>query len=220
MCVSAQTTVTFTKGQRATIILPTEPDASKGKYYRMDRWEDGKLVFEEEPCPQARTPYVIMPYEDFDIDLDALDVDGLYFDTLRITTESPLDFPYAQVHFIGTYAKREIGYKDGCFHYFILDTTPDCVLLPIPERYSFTMGALRAHFEVSIDLCYDMEERTFSKTLEYVFHETPTSINDIPQTEVQDGEIANRKLYDLQGRQLPGKPARGIYIEGGKKMMK
>ena len=34
--------VTFTAGQMATIILPTAPDASKGKYYRLDRYEDGQ----------------------------------------------------------------------------------------------------------------------------------------------------------------------------------
>jgi hypothetical protein len=30
----------------------------------------------------------------------------------------------------------------------------------------------------------------------------------------------NNTLYDLQGRELSGKPARGIYIENGKKKVK
>ena len=33
--VALQNPVTFTEGQMATIIMPTEPDASKGKYYRL-----------------------------------------------------------------------------------------------------------------------------------------------------------------------------------------
>ena len=52
---SAQSVVSFTKGQPATIILPIAPDAEKGKYYRLDRWENKQLVFEEERHPQAKT---------------------------------------------------------------------------------------------------------------------------------------------------------------------
>ena len=52
--------VTFTKDQMATIILPTAPDASKGKYYRLDRVENGQIVFEQEKQPRARVPYIIV----------------------------------------------------------------------------------------------------------------------------------------------------------------
>ena len=34
------------------------------------------------------------------------------------------------------------------------------------------------------------------------------------------GKMTNDSLYDLSGRKLSGKPARGIYIEGGKKKVK
>ena len=47
-----------------TIILPSEPDASKGKYYRLDRCEKGKIIFEEELSPKARIPYIRVPKED------------------------------------------------------------------------------------------------------------------------------------------------------------
>ena len=40
--------VTFTAGQMATIVLPTEPDAGKGKYYRLAGCKDGEIVFEQE----------------------------------------------------------------------------------------------------------------------------------------------------------------------------
>ena len=36
----------------------------------------------------------------------------------------------------------------------------------------------------------------------------------------EEGKMINDKYYDLQGRKLPGKPARGIYIVGGKKKVK
>ena len=41
-----------------------------------------------------------------------------------------------------------------------------------------------------------------------------TSVNGITSSSQKDG------FYDLQGRKLSGKPARGIYIEGGKKKVK
>ena len=37
--------------------------------------------------------------------------------------------------------------------------------------------------------------------------------------EIGNGESSNGKWFDLQGRRLSGKPARGIYIEDGKKVL-
>lgn len=76
--------ITFTEGQMATIILPTEPEASKGKYYRLDRVEEGKIIFEQELQPRAHVPYIIVPDEDFSIDLNALDLQGCYRDTVSV----------------------------------------------------------------------------------------------------------------------------------------
>ena len=41
--------------------------------------------------------------------------------------------------------------------------------------------------------------------------------NFSPGIEIVNGKLSNGKWFDLQGRQLSGKPARGIYIEDGKK---
>ena len=111
VCTSAQSNeeqlVTFTKGQRATIILPITPDADKGRYYRLDRVEDYQIIFEEEPHPQARVPYIIIPNEDFSIDVSTLDFTGIWRDSTNI---------YG-VSFIGTYVKDVIGYKDSYYYY-------------------------------------------------------------------------------------------------------
>ena len=127
-------TVSYTKDQMATIILPTEPDASKGKYYRLDRCEKGKIIFEEELSPKARTPYIIVPNEDFSIDLDKLELEGLYCDSTNIVG----------VSFIGTYNKKVFGYKDS-FYYHILDSTPDC--RDDVGKYLY-VGPLRAFLEI------------------------------------------------------------------------
>ncbi len=55
VCIYAEDCyVSFTKGQRATIILPVAPDAEKGRYYKLDRVENRQIIFEEEVSPRAR----------------------------------------------------------------------------------------------------------------------------------------------------------------------
>ena len=132
--------VTFTEGQMATIILPTIPDTSKGKYYRLDSCEDGKIIFEEEPNPKARIPYIIEPNQDFTIDLSTLDLAGLSQDTVSIEG----------ISFIGSYTSEELENKQG-WYVDIIDTTPDCSLLPLWElgKETFLIGALRAYLQVS-----------------------------------------------------------------------
>ncbi len=40
---------------------------------------------------------------------------------------------------------------------------------------------------------------------------------DIPQIEVSTSTTANPAIYDLQGRRLDGAPAKGVYIQNGRK---
>ena len=127
--------VSFTKGQRATIILPITPDADKGRYYRLDRVENYQIIFEEEPHPQARVPYIIIPNEDFSIDISALDLTGYRRDSTNI---------YG-VSFIGTYVKDVIGYKDS-YYYYTIDATSDC--RNDMNRYNVYVGSLRAFLQV------------------------------------------------------------------------
>ena len=124
----AATEVTFTKDQMATIILPTEPDAGKGKYYRLDRVEAGEIIFEQELQPRAHVPYIIVPDEDFSIDPRAFDLSGLNSDTVSIDG----------ISFIGSYVRKALpqrGSGEGAesFYIDIIDTTPDCSLSPCPS---------------------------------------------------------------------------------------
>ena len=161
--------VTFTEGQIATIILPIAPDASKGRYYRLDRWENKHLVFEEEPHPKARTPYIIVPNEDFNIELSTLDVNGLRYDTVRIKAVSPYDPTFmAQIRFVGTYATRSIDFYDNGYRYYTLDTTSD-VFLDM-KKPMLTVGAMRAYWEIMLDLCRDIDTLRYWDKLEYVLH--------------------------------------------------
>ena len=191
--------VTFTQGRMATIILPTTPDASKGKYYRLDRYEDGQIIFEQELQPQAHIPYIIVPNEDFSINLRTLDLAGCYRDTVSV----------AGISFIGSYVSETFDYPDG-FYIDFIDITPDC-------RFdeSCVIGALRAYLLVRWDDPYNQ-----GGTRVPPLNKRGIVLRDY-ETGISMPSVSNKKntLFDLQGRELQGKPSRGIYIENGKKVL-
>ena len=191
--------VTYTEGQMATIILPTTPDASKGKYYRLDRVEDERIVFEQELHPLAHVPYIIVPNEDFNIDLSTLDLAGCYRDTVSVDG----------ISFIGSFVSEAFDYQEG-FYIDFIDTTPDC-------RYdeSCVIGALRAYLLVRWDDPYNQGGTKVPplEKLEILLYDVGTGINNVDVNE-------NGDIYDLQGRKLDKKTQPGIYIKNGKKVAK
>ena len=202
--------VTFTEGQMATIVLPTVPDASKGKYYRLDRCEEGQIIFEQELQPQAHIPYIIVPSEDFSIDTSTLDLAGLSNDTVSI----------GGISFIGSYSSETLNEPEG-FYIDIIDTTPDCGFSTTEETGKKAyIGALRAYLQVSWDEPYNHGgSKGPGKKLEIVLKDYGTSIGEIHNSQfiIHNEEGA---IYDLQGRRIYGKPARGVYIEKGKLKVK
>ena len=212
--IELTTPVTFTTGQMATIILPTEPDAGKGKYYRLDRVEDNKIVFEQELQPRAHVPYIIVPHEDFSIDPAELELAGLTGDTVSVDG----------VRFIGTYVSEvlpSLGGDGGGFYYDIIDQTSDCSLSLSGETgMQAVVGALRAYLLVDWRTAGWNDPYTQGGTkspwekMPIVLRDDATSIGGCPQ--MVNGKLSNDKRYDLQGRRTNKKPARGIYIEGGK----
>ncbi len=191
--------VSFTAGQIATIILPTAPDASKGKYYRLDRYEDGQIIFEQELQPQAHIPYIIVPNEDFSIDLSTLDLAGCYRDTVSVDG----------ISFIGSYVSETFDYPDG-FYIDFIDITHDCRF-----EESCVIGALRAYLLVRWDDPYNQGGTRVPPLNKrgIVLRDYETGITS------PLGETGEATLYDLQGRMLPSKPAQGIYIKNRQKVM-
>ena len=212
--VALQNPVTFTEGQMATIVLPTEPDASKGKYYRLAGCKEGEIVFEQELQPRAHVPYIIVPHEDFSIDPAELELAGLTGDTVSVDG----------VRFIGTYMSEvlpSLGGDGGGFYYDIIDQTSDCSLSPSGETgKQAVVGALRAYLLVDWRTAGWNDPYTQGGTkspwekMPIVLRDDATSIGGCPQ--MVNGKLSNDKRYDLQGRRTNKKPARGIYIEGGK----
>jgi hypothetical protein len=207
--------VSFYKNQMATIILPTEPDAGKGKYYRLAGCKDGEIVFEQELQPRAHVPYIIVPHEDFSIDPAELELAGLTGDTVSVDG----------VSFIGTYMREVLpslgGDGGSSFYYDIIDQTPDCSPLPGEgQGVRLLVGALRAYLLVDWkttgwnDPYTQGGTKTPWQKMPIVLRDNATSITGCPQ--MVNGESSNDKCHDLQGRRISEKPSRGIYIEGGK----
>ena len=205
--------VTYTEGQMATIVLPTTPDASKGKYYRLDRCEDDKIVFEEELNPKARIPYIIVPKEDFSIDLNALDLDGLLRDTVSVKGAS----------FIGSYGHEELSCQEG-FYIDIIDATPDCQADDSNQRKAI-VGALRACLIVNWDDPYNPGgSKGITEKRELVLKDNPNGIESlIPNPSPSE----KGTIYDLSGRKVNSQfsilnsqlKQKGLYIVNGKKIM-
>ena len=204
--------VSFSQGKRATIILPTTPDASKGKYYRLDRWENGKIIFTEELQPKARTPYIIIPNEDFSIDLSKLELESLLSDTVSVKGAM----------FIGSYNSAERDCQEG-FYIDIIDATPDCQIIGTDQRKA-AIGALRAFLVAPWDDPYTQgPTKGIKNKREIVLQDDPNGIAEVKNERVKS-EKYNDAIYDLSGRKVNcqlspvnSQLKNGIYIQNGVK---
>ena len=204
--------VTFTKDQMATIILPTAPDASKGKYYRLDRVEDNQIVFEQELQPRARVPYIIVPSEDFSIDPATLDLEGLTKDSVSIEG----------ISFIGSYTSKELPALTGgegaeSFYIDIIDKTPDCSLSPLGETgKGAIIGALRAYLLVHWEDPYHHGgAKVPGEKMEIALKDDPNGIKTLSNSPLKGEDI-----YALSGRKMAnGKLPSGVYLKSRRKIL-
>ena len=189
--------VTFTKCQMATVILPVEPDASKGKYYRLDRVEGKEIIFEQELQPRAHVPYIIVPNEDFSIDLNTLDLEGCSPDTVSIKIRFEGQTESQSIYFIGSYVSEELEQQEG-LNIEIIDTTPDCSFSSSGEtgKGAFLIGALRAY--LTWDDPIDHGGAKGRGDMEIVLRDYGTSIGEIKNEQLK---IKN-DVFDLSGRKI------------------
>ena len=202
--------IAFTAEQMATIVLPTEPDAGKGKYYRLAGCKDGEIVFEQELQPRARVPYIIVPSEDFSIDPAELELSGLTGDTVSVDG----------VRFIGTYVSEVLpslgGDGGSSFYYDIIDQTSDCSLSLSGETgMRAVVGALRAYLLVDWKTTGWNDPYTQGGTKD-PWEKMPIVLSDTANSLTPNPSPRRGETYDLQGRRISEKPSRGIYIEGGR----
>ena len=93
----------YQAGKRYTIVLPIAPDASAGRYFRLDHVEGGNIIFEREYSPQADVPYVFYPNKDFRIDLREMDLSKEATTTKIIVAHDGVGSRDA-AYFIGSYS--------------------------------------------------------------------------------------------------------------------
>ena len=196
--LSTEVPVAFTEGQMATIIMPTAPEASKGKYYRLDKVDGNEIIFEQELQPKAHVPYIIVPSEDFCINLRSLHMEGCCSDTASADG----------IYFIGSFVSEELNEQEG-FRIKLIDTTPDCGFSLSEEAGGGGfIGALHAYLLISEDVYGN---------LNIVLHDKTTGLQSLQESKSK----AQNDVYDLSGRKTDnGKLPLGVYIEGGRKKLK
>lgn len=191
----------FYKNQRATIILPDVPDASLGRYYRLDHREEGRnIIFVREYEPKANVPYVIFPERDFSLDLSVYDA-KLLPDTVFVPFPDNDRNPY--MGFYGSYCSATVFPGSTAY---LIDETPDCTL-PIAPNLP-RVGAFRAYLQTYWDSNIQQQDAHMM-----TFKDDSTGIESLLPAAVR-----TPKTYDLQGRSVKQPLKKGVYIRDGKKV--
>ena len=206
--------IRYKKDEPATIILPTPPDPTLGRFYRFDRYEseppqESFYYFEREETPQANVPYVVFPNQDFEIHPSDYDTQGIEPGSVRVSHPRG---GAASITFVGSYQSKMVYHGLEPESLFFVCLTPDC-------SYGMTdwgtishqlgrIGAFRAYFHV-----YGVYHGIWTNApYSLVFNGEQTGIAAIARA--SDATIP---IFDLQGRRLTDTPPRGPYIRDGKK---
>ena len=185
----------FNAGRHYTLILPESPEASLGRYFRLDRVEENKIIFERESSPQANIPYVFFPDNDVTISLEGLDLtqepgctivnvnDRTDIDPRLFFEGSYITGSHSRYYLGGIYSRMKIEEND-----YYQD-----------ENSRYVLNAMHATMYVDWNL--------FGNSAEFVFHDPngEDAINDI-ENELVHYTSVNHQYYDLSGRRLSTPP--------------
>ncbi|MCR5643072.1 MAG: carboxypeptidase-like regulatory domain-containing protein [Prevotella sp.] len=197
----------YKAGHKATIIMPTAPSGSWGKYFRMERMDGNRLIFERELSPKANVPYIIIPEKDFTVDLRDLDM-STEPDTVTLAGWLDENNRYSyKIKFVGSFTNRNFFTTDNESCLFF-DDEAECGWEERTDynnhiRFIPRIGTL--HACIIVDKVYDIEVEYHDQTNRVTSHASNTDNNP-------------NHLYDLQGRRIQGEPqGKGVYIRNGKK---
>ena len=194
-------TLSFKAGELCTIMLPVIPDKSLGRYFQLDRVEDGNIVFEREFAPKAYCPYILIPDRNESVALTNMD---LRQDTVVMVCDE-----LNQCAFVGSSYSAIAYYSQNSKCY------------PIDQKQSNPIYVEAMHAA----LYYP-----YFENWGLILHDptdVPTAIHDTPAQQIVNGKSLNGKCYDLSGRLINngqwkmgnGKLPRGVYIKDGRKMV-
>ena len=103
----------YEANRRSTIMLPITPEASWGRYFRLDHVDGDSIIFEQELSPKANTPYVFIANANLHIDLKDMDLTpAVHSSTIKVpyNYEEHQASGEGEVVFIGSYSciEREL----------------------------------------------------------------------------------------------------------------
>lgn len=185
----------FKAGQLCTIILPVEPDATMGRYFRLDRVEDGNIVFERVFSPKAYYPYILIPDKDARLELAGMDLRR--DTTVWVTTNNN------EAGFYGAFYSSGYAFPRS-FKYYPLEAS---------STYAGYVEAMHA------TLYYP-----YMENWGLILHDPDSDVDaiyDLRGNQIVNRKSENSTCYDLSGRRVsvPSVLPRGVYIRDGKKFV-
>ena len=185
----------FKAGQLCTIILPVEPDATMGRYFRLDRVEDGNIVFERVFSPKAYYPYILIPDKDARLELAGMDLRR--DTTVWVTTNNN------EAGFYGAFCSSGYAFPRS-FKYYPLEAS---------STYAGYVEAMHA------TLYYP-----YMENWGLILHDPDSDVDaiyDLRGNQIVNRKSENSTCYDLSGRRVsvPSVLPRGVYIRDGKKFV-
>lgn len=220
--------VRYEAGRCATIILPVQPDATAGRYYRLSAFEDRRvLVFDREQKPEPNVPYLFVPYEDYTVDLSELDLSVEPGFAKASTTDfnpESFDVPVGTervdaVFFRGSY--RDVEYKEvDKYYYYFVDDEASCGTIIKNNIGGYKVGACHADIEILWQVV-DRDELKL-KLVEAdgcAAYVCPTGIEHVDAGRTPGSEPSQEAdcYYSIDGKRINSRPARkGIYIRNNR----
>lgn len=201
----------YKAGKRYTIVLPEEPEASHGRYFRLDRVGENSIIFERDFSPKANVPYVFFPEKDVSINLEGMDFtrepEQIIINDIPAESQTSVD---PRLFMIGSYVTG--GSRVLISSYVKTRLEEDEYYQDVNSHYNSDAMHARMYSHVFL----------FSDTPALIFND-PSNLTAIPSlpSEIVNSKSVNNNWYDLSGRRLnTSHPTyRGVYIIGGKKVV-
>ena len=193
--------IPYYKDISATMILPVAPNPEWGRFYKLTGANYDSVFFERDFNPEANTPYVIFPNEDFELNVGDYDI------TIKpgIVVLRPLLI--REIGFVGSYENTMAEeYVEDLNYKMLIDSTPDCEYCNGCSIPNLRIGAFRAYLYGS---------SIYKLRTKLIFAGETTGIHNV----MQDKWI-NSQYFDLQGRPVKDAPKHGIYVKDGRKVIR
>ena len=113
----------YEANRRSTMMLPTTPDSSWGRYFRLDHVDGDSIIFEQELSPKANTPYIFFANTDLHIDFKDMDLTpAVHYSSINVPFNYKEHQTSGEIIFIGS---------NSCIEHELL--TENFIMEPVDE---------------------------------------------------------------------------------------